>query len=214
MRQSAHGSGSPPLPLSLFFVPPSSWCPGLHKKQSVIPPIVIVARVDIVVARVDIIIVHVVVDDISVIVADHSVIVDNCSVIVNDVTHLTHHWDVLNIMMGCYQSIPQVVNLEHECMGVPKTLCFDIIPMNNHICFENGWHRQFNSMYISTLQVVKDRHTFATGPKSGEMANFGDVELGRGEYGGFGGGGGGYHESYPPPGRVSNSAASSSDDDE
>ncbi len=68
-------------------------------------------------------------------------------------------------------------------------------------------------MYVSTLQVVKDRHTLATGPKSVGIANFRDVEPVRDRYGGFGGsertGQGG-----PPRGWVSNSAESSSDDDE
>jgi hypothetical protein len=124
---------------------------------------------------------------------------------------------------GCYRSVPQVVNLEHECTGIPKTLRFDV-PTNNHVRFENGWHRQVNSMYVSTLQVVKDRHTLATGPKSVGTANFGDVEPVRDGYGGFrggggGGGGGGFGGSErsglsgPPRGWVSNSAESSSDDD-
>ena len=119
---------------------------------------------------------------------------------------------------GCYRSVPQVITLEHECTGVPKTKRFDV-PTNNHVRFENGWHRQFNSMYVSTLQVAKDRHTLATGPKSVGIASFGDVEPVRGGYNGFSGGGGGsgYSESgrtYPPPGRVSNSTAPSSDDDD
>ena len=119
---------------------------------------------------------------------------------------------------GCYRSVPQVVNLKHECTGVPKTLRFDV-PTNNHVHFENGWHRQFNSMYVSTLQVAKDCHTLATGPKSVGIANFGDVEPVRDGYGRFGGGGGfGGSErsglSGPPRGRVSNSAESGSDDDD
>jgi hypothetical protein len=80
---------------------------------------------------------------------------------------------------GCYRSVPHAVHLEHECTGVPET-----------VRFENGWHRQFNSMYVSTLQVMKDHCTLATGPKSVGIANFGDVEPVRGGYGGNGGGGG------------------------
>ena len=37
----------------------------------------------------------------------------------------------------CYQLVPQVVSLEHECTGVPKTFCFDV-PTNNHVPYENG----------------------------------------------------------------------------
>jgi hypothetical protein len=59
---------------------------------------------------------------------------------------------------------------------------------------ENGWHRQFNSMYVLTLQVAKDHHTLTTGPKSMGIANFGDVEPVRDGYGGFGGGGFGGRE--------------------
>ena len=76
-------------------------------------------------------------------------------------------------------------------------------------------------MYVSTLQVVKDRHTLATGPKSVGITNFGDVEPVRDGYGRFGGGGGGRLGGSkrsglngPPRGRVSNTADSSSDDDE
>jgi hypothetical protein len=119
---------------------------------------------------------------------------------------------------GCYQSVPQVVTLEHNCTGVPETLRFDM-PTNNHVHFENCWHRQFNSMYLSTLQVAKDRHTLTTRPKSMGIANFRDMELVRGGYNGFssGGGGSGYSKSrrtYPPPGRVSNSTAPSSNEDD
>ena len=92
---------------------------------------------------------------------------------------------------GCYRSVPQVVNLEQKCTGIPKTLHFDV-PTNNHVRFENGWHLQFNSMYVATLQVVKDRHTLATGPKSVVIANFRVLEPVRDRYGGFGGGGGGF----------------------
>jgi hypothetical protein len=119
---------------------------------------------------------------------------------------------------GCYRSILQVVTLKHECTGIPETLRFDV-PTNNHVHFENGWHRQFNSMYVSTLQVAKDRHTLVTGPKSMGIANFGDMEPVRGGYNWFssGGGGSGYSKSgrtYPPPGRVSNSMTPSSNDDD
>ncbi len=121
-------------------------------------------------------------------------------------------------LKGCYRSVPQVITLEHECMGIPETMRFDV-PTNNHVRFENGWHRQFNSMYVSTLQVAKNCHTLATEPKSMRIASFRDVEPVRGGYNGFSGGGGGsgYSESrrtYPPPGQVSNSTAPSSNDDD
>jgi hypothetical protein len=35
---------------------------------------------------------------------------------------------------GYYRSVPQVINLEHECTGIPKTLCFNM-PTNNPCSF-------------------------------------------------------------------------------
>jgi len=113
----------------------------------------------------------------------------------------------------CYRSVPQVVSLEHECTGVPKTFRFDV-PTNNHVPYENGWHRQFNSMYVSTVKVVKNRHTLTTGLKSVGIANFGDVEPARSGYGCGGGYGGNVGRPIAPPGPRVSSAASSSNDDE
>ena len=107
----------------------------------------------------------------------------------------------------CYLSVPQVIHLEHECTGVPDTFRYDV-PTNNHVAFEGVWHRQFNSMYVSTLQVAKDRHTLTTGPKNMGIASFGDIEPSRNMFGGGGGGGygGGMSAGRPTmsyPGRVS-----------
>jgi hypothetical protein len=46
-------------------------------------------------------------------------------------------------------------------MGIPKTLRFGI-PTNNHVRFENGGHRQFNLMFVSTLQVSMGPHFGST----------------------------------------------------
>jgi hypothetical protein len=114
----------------------------------------------------------------------------------------------------CYRSVPQVVHLEQECTGVPDTMRYDV-PTNNHVAFEGTWHRQFNSMYVSTLQVAKDRHTLTTGPKSMGIASFGDVEPSRGMFGGGGGygGGSGRPSKNPTPSRVSTSTGYTSDDE-
>jgi hypothetical protein len=86
--------------------------------------------------------------------------------------------------------------------------------MNNHVPYENGRHRQFNLMYVSTIKVAKNHHTLITGLKSVGIAHFGDVEPARGGYGGGGryGSNGGW--SNKPPCHVGSLAASSRDDDE
>ena len=97
------------------------------------------------------------------------------------------------------------------------------VPTNEHVEWGNGGrvgqHRQFNSMYVSTLQVAKDRHQLTSGPKTVGHADFGDVEPDRSSFygsgGGFGGGGGGRKYDGPPPKGVSGSSNGySSGDDE
>ena len=125
----------------------------------------------------------------------------------------------------CYRSVPQVVPLEQECTGVPENVRYNV-PTNEHVEWRDGGrmgnHRQFNSMYVSTLQVAKDRHQLTSGPKTVGHADFGDVEPVRSLYGGGGGfGGGGGRESTrqyyggPPHNDVSGSSSgSNSYDDE
>jgi hypothetical protein len=87
---------------------------------------------------------------------------------------------------------------------------------NKFVEFKGRKHRQFNSMYITTLKVAKDCHTLASGPKFVGIANFGDVGSSKSRSGGGGsssggggrGGGGGW--SYKPPPEVKDDTSSSS----
>ncbi len=83
-----------------------------------------------------------------------------------------------------------MLTLDQECTGNPIIKRWDV-PTDAFIQCEGGMHRQFNSMYVVTLKVAKDRKTLTSGPKFAGMANFGDVRLSKCKNGGGGGGGGG-----------------------
>ena len=87
-----------------------------------------------------------------------------------------------------YRSVPQVLTLNQECTGNPIIKRWDV-PTDAFVQCEGGMHRQFNSMYVVTLKVAKDRKTLTSGPKFAGMANFGDVRLSKCKNGGGGGGG-------------------------
>ena len=123
-----------------------------------------------------------------------------------------------------YRSVPQVLTLDQECTGNPIIKRWDM-PTDAFVQCEGGMHRQFNSMYVVTLKVAKDRKTLTSGPKFAGMANFGDVRLskckngGGGSGGGGGGGGGGgsgggryQAPSLPPPKKVEDEENSNNDD--
>ncbi len=40
-------------------------------------------------------------------------------------------------------------------------------------------HHQFNSMYVMTLKVAKNRHTIVLGPKFAGIAQFGNIGTNR-----------------------------------
>jgi hypothetical protein len=83
----------------------------------------------------------------------------------------------------CYQPVPQVLPLNQECTGNPVTVCLDM-PTNVFVEFKGRKHRQFNSMYVTTLKVAKDCHTLNSSPKFAGIANFGDVGSSKSKSGG------------------------------
>ncbi len=85
---------------------------------------------------------------------------------------------------GYHRGAPQVISLDQECTGTPKTRCWSILT-DNEVFWEGRMHRQFNSMYVLTLKVAKNRHTIVLGPKFAGIAQFGNIANNRG-----GGGGG------------------------
>jgi hypothetical protein len=112
----------------------------------------------------------------------------------------------------------QVLTLDRDCTGNPVTVHWDV-PMYEFVEFEGPKHRQFSSMYVTTLKVAKDCHTLTLGPKCAGNAKVGDVGSsnrrsgggGSGSGGGGGGSGGGW--SYKPPPKVKDNALSSSDNE-
>ena len=119
-----------------------------------------------------------------------------------------------------------MLTLDQECTGNPIIKRWDV-PTDAFVQCEGGMHRQFNSMYVVTLKVAKDRKTLTSGPKFAGMANFRDVRLskcknggggGRGGGGGGGGGGsggGGYQApSHPPPKKVEDEENGDDGDDD
>jgi hypothetical protein len=88
-----------------------------------------------------------------------------------------------------YQGAPQVIALDQECTGNPVTNCWCVL--TNEVVHYNGQdHIQFNSMYVTTLEVAKDRHTLTSGPKFARIAKFGDIGSLKRNGGGRGRGGG------------------------
>jgi hypothetical protein len=110
---------------------------------------------------------------------------------------------------------PQVIHLDQECTGNPKTHCWSILT-NNEVFWEGLNRSQFNSMYVMTLKVAKNCHTIVSGPKFAGIAQFGNVtNCGGGRGGGTGsGGGGGRDEWCSPPSEVNNVLSSNDSDDE
>jgi hypothetical protein len=115
---------------------------------------------------------------------------------------------------GYHQGASQVIHLDQECMGNPKTHCWSILT-DNVVNWMGCDHVQFNSMYITTLKVAKDRHTLISGPKFTGIARFRNVVINRGGGGGGGTGGTGSKGGWcPPPPKVDNDSSSNDLDDE
>ena len=109
---------------------------------------------------------------------------------------------------GYHKGKPQVIHLDQECTGLPKTIRWGM-RSEQSVWDGQQWHTQYNSMYVTTLKVARERHTVASGIKLGGISSFG----------GNGGGGiiGGHgHTNRPPPPPVNNAPdhVEDNDDDE
>jgi hypothetical protein len=88
---------------------------------------------------------------------------------------------------------------------------------NNEVFWEDQNQVQFNSIYVTTLKLAKNRHIIILGPKLAGIAQFGNVAAngGGGGGGGTGGGGGGGRGKWCPPlPEVDNELSSNNSDDE
>jgi hypothetical protein len=110
---------------------------------------------------------------------------------------------------GYHKGKPQVVHLDQECTGLPKTIRW---AMRSEQSVWDGqqqqWHAQFNSMYVTTLKVARERHTVASGIKLGGISSFG------GNGGGGICGGHGHTNRPPPPPPINNAPDHVEDDDD
>ena len=126
---------------------------------------------------------------------------------------------------GFFRGDPQVVKLNVECTGVPKTERFNVLT-DRTVRYQGRDHIQFDSMYVCTLKVAESRHSRVRATKDAGIATFGKRERGRGGSSGDGGGGGGAPgwtrgatPNYaclqpPPPPPVQDDPSSSSSDEE
>ena len=122
---------------------------------------------------------------------------------------------------GFFRGAPQVVDLEVECTGVPKTRRYNILS-DRTVRYEGTDHIQFDSMYVCTLKVATSRHSRVRATKDAGIAAFGknkrEGQSGSGSGGGGGGGGVGV-SGWPnaacrqPPPVQDDSSDSSSDED-
>jgi hypothetical protein len=126
------------------------------------------------------------------------------------------HQAKVTAINGYHRGAPQVIHLDQECTGNPKTYRWSILT-NNEVFWEDCNHVQFNSMFVTTRKVAKNRHTIALGPKFAGIAQFGNItNRGGGGGGGIGGGGsgGGRGKWCLPPPKMDNDLSSNDLDDE
>jgi len=93
---------------------------------------------------------------------------------------------------GFFRGAPQVVKLDVECTGVPKTERFNVLT-DRTVHFQGREHIQFDSMYVCTLKVAESRHSRVRATKDAGIAAFGKHKrepFGGGSSGDGGGGGG------------------------
>ena len=126
---------------------------------------------------------------------------------------------------GFFRGDPQVVKLNVECTGVPKTERFNVLT-DKTVRYQGRDHIQFDSMYVCTLKVAESRHSRVRATKDAGIAAFGKRERGGGGGSGDGGGGGGAPgwtrgatpnyacRQPPPPPPVQDDPSSSSSDEE
>jgi hypothetical protein len=126
---------------------------------------------------------------------------------------------------GFFRGAPQVVKLDVECTGVPKTERFNVLTERT-VHFQGRDHIQFDSMYVCTLKVAESRHSRVRATKDAGNAAFGklkhDHSSGGSNGNDDGGGGGGApgwrgatpnHARQQHPPVQDNSPSSSSDED-
>ena len=108
---------------------------------------------------------------------------------------------------GYHKGKPQVIHLDQECTGLPKTIRWGM-RSEQSVWDGQQWHAQFNSMYVTTLKVARERHTVASGIKLGGISSYG------GNGGGISGSHGHINRPPPPPPPANNAPDHVKDDDD
>jgi hypothetical protein len=138
--------------------------------------------------------------------------------IAKDSSHFMGYEDMMDKMHkagvtaidGYHRGVSQVIYLDQECTGNPKTRHWNVLT-DEVVHYKSREHTQFNSMCVMTLNVAKACRTLTSGPKLAGIAHFGLVGANnRGGGGGGGtGGGGGRGGGCPPPPKVEDDTSSS-----
>jgi hypothetical protein len=75
-------------------------------------------------------------------------------------------------MEGYHRGAPQIIHLDIKCTGDPKVKHWKV-PTKVRVYYDKKEHIQFNTMYVCTLKVAKDRHGLTAQPEDAGIANFG-----------------------------------------
>jgi hypothetical protein len=73
---------------------------------------------------------------------------------------------------GYHRGAPQIVHLDVKCTGDPNVMSWKV-PTKVRVYYNKKEHIQFNTMYVCTLKVAKDRHGLQKQPEDAGIADFG-----------------------------------------
>jgi hypothetical protein len=97
-----------------------------------------------------------------------------------DSSHFMGYSDTMQLMRnngvaameGYHRGAPQIIHLDVKCTGDPKVMRWKV-PTKVRVYCDKKEHIQFNTMYVCTLKVAKDRHGLQTQPEDAGIADFG-----------------------------------------
>jgi hypothetical protein len=97
-----------------------------------------------------------------------------------DSSHFMGYSDTMQLMRNngvtaverYHRGAPQIIHLDVECTGNPKVMRWKV-PTKVRVYYDKKEHIQFNTMYVCTLKVAKDRHGLQKQPEDMGIADFG-----------------------------------------
>jgi hypothetical protein len=72
-------------------------------------------------------------------------------------------------MEGYHRGAPQIIHLDIECTGDLKVMRCWKVPTKVRVYYDKKEHIQFNTMYVCTLKVAKDRHGLQSSQRMREL---------------------------------------------